>query len=94
MIDNRVCPTCGKKIKYLENENARSNNKYCSRECYELTRSPILQEAKRQGKTIRQLIVDLMNEYKKPTIAGEIIGTSHLQIMYWIKKLKIKAVWQ
>ena len=93
MVDDRACPKCGKKIKYVESAHARGHNKYCSRECYELSRSALLAEARRQGKSLRQLIVDLLNEYKKPTVAAEIMGTSQCNILYWMRKFGIRNVW-
>jgi len=93
MVDNRKCPVCGKTLKYSCETYARSHNKYCSLECYEYSRSALLQEAKKQNKTPREVLVNLLNEYGSAKAAAEMIGTTHQILLKWRRKYGIRHVW-
>lgn len=90
MMDNRVCPVCGKNLKYMHRKEA---NKYCSRECYEYDRSPLIKMAKAENITPTQLIINRLNESGSVEKAAHLIGMSKPQLWRNMKKIGIYQKW-
>lgn len=91
MAETETCLCCGKRLKYLEQKDARRNRGYCSQRCY-YTKPPKMAYAERVwGRPIAELICDLLNNHTVEATA-HLLGVEKWTLHQWIKKLGIRRV--